>query len=97
MMDIAKALAFGWPNEQWTLSGDSYDGLNWQSQYPKPSLQELEAAWSDYILRRSVLVQIEELEASVTPRRLREAVTSQAGKDWLAGVDSQISVLRGQL
>jgi len=37
---------------------------------------------------------IRNLEASVTPRRLREAVLTEEGKIWLANVDSQIATLR---
>ena len=39
-------------------------------------------------------VQIQMLEASVTPRRIREATLTKTGKDWLAGIDSQIAQLR---
>jgi hypothetical protein len=47
--------------------------------------------------RSTALSQITALEATVTQRRLREAVTTDAGKTWLAGVDAQISALRGQI
>lgn len=40
--------------------------------------------------------QIVGLEATVTPRRIREAVLGIDG-GWLAGVDAQIAALRGQL
>jgi hypothetical protein len=45
----------------------------------------------------ALLEQIGIIEASVTPRRLREAALTEAGKAWLADVDSQIAVLRNQL
>lgn len=33
-----------YPNAQWTLNGDTYEGLNWLStDIPKPSLDVLEA------------------------------------------------------
>lgn len=37
---------------------------------------------------------IRDLEAQVTPRRLREAVLTPEGKAWLEGIDAQISALR---
>lgn len=37
---------------------------------------------------------IETLEASITARRLREAVLSDAGKAWLTDIEMQIQVLR---
>lgn len=40
--------------------------------------------------------QILALEKEVTDRRLREALLTEAGKAWLAAVDSQIETLRTQ-
>lgn len=45
---------------------------------------------------QSILNQIVDLEATVTPRRLREAVLS-ADSGWLAGVNEQIAALRRRL
>ena len=44
-----------------------------------------------------IIDQIKALEATVTQRRLREAVTTTDGKTWLAAVDAQIAALRAQL
>jgi len=33
------------PGELWELNGDDYDGLTWLSDTPKPSREELDAAW----------------------------------------------------
>jgi hypothetical protein len=41
--------------------------------------------------------QITALETTVTPRRIREAVLTEDGALWLAGVDAQIATLRAQL
>lgn len=41
--------------------------------------------------------QIQTLEQSVTQRRLREAIRTAPGKQWLETVDDQIVALRGQL
>jgi hypothetical protein len=38
-----------------------------------------------------------ELEASVTPRRLREAILTERGRDWLVNIYDQIEALRKQL
>ena len=43
------------------------------------------------------LATIATLEATVTPRRIREALTTAPGKTWLVAVDSQIAALRGSL
>ena len=42
----------------------------------------------------TALDEIRNLEASVTPRRLREAVLTEEGKAWLANIESQIATLR---
>jgi hypothetical protein len=43
MRDLTKALISLYPGAQWSLNGDSYDGLNWIStDKPKPTQKELE-------------------------------------------------------
>jgi len=41
--------------------------------------------------------EIQQLEQTVTPRRQRDAHASQAGKDWIAGVESAIAIERNKL
>ena len=38
-------LATNYPNSQWTLTGDTYDGLTWLDDTPQPTQAELDAAW----------------------------------------------------
>ena len=45
MTDYAAVLTANYPDAEWTLDGDTYDGLTWLSDTPKPSQQELDAAW----------------------------------------------------
>jgi hypothetical protein len=45
MTDYAAALEAIRPGAQWTLNGDTYDGLTWLDETPKPSQAELDAAW----------------------------------------------------
>ena len=45
MTDYAAVLTANYPGAQWTLRGDNYDGLTWLSDTPKPTQQELDAAW----------------------------------------------------
>lgn len=44
-MDIALILTKRYEGAQWTLEGDSYAGLTWLSDTPKPTLEELQAQW----------------------------------------------------
>jgi hypothetical protein len=41
--------------------------------------------------------EIEKLESTITPRRLRDALASDAGKSWVAAVEAKISTERGKL
>ena len=45
MTDYAAVLTANYSDAQWTLDGDTYDGLTWLSDTPKPSQAELSAAW----------------------------------------------------
>jgi len=41
MSDIVKGLIALRPNEEWSLDGDTYEGLVWLSETPKPSENEI--------------------------------------------------------
>ena len=41
--------------------------------------------------------EIERLEATITPRRLRDAIANDAGKSWVAAVEALIDTERGKL
>jgi hypothetical protein len=45
MTDYPAVLAANYPGSEWTLDGDTYDGLTWLSNTPKPTQQELDDAW----------------------------------------------------
>ena len=45
MIDYSLILATNYADKQWSLNGDSYDGLTWFSQTPKPTQSELNALW----------------------------------------------------
>ena len=45
MTDYPAVLKANYPEAEWTLDGDNYDGLTWLSNTPKPSQQELDDAW----------------------------------------------------
>ena len=46
MIDYTAILATNYVNDQWTLNGDTYDGLVWLSDTPKPTQAELDAQWA---------------------------------------------------
>jgi hypothetical protein len=43
-MNIPLTLNYLRPGEEWTLDGESYDGLTWLSNTSKPTEKEIEAA-----------------------------------------------------
>ena len=45
MIDYAAVLTANYPDALWQLDGDTYNGLTWLSDTPKPTQQELDAAW----------------------------------------------------
>ena len=45
MIDYAQILITNYVGKQWTLNGDSYDGLEWLDASPKPTQAELDALW----------------------------------------------------
>lgn len=47
MIDYTLILTVNYPNAQWSLNGDSYDGLTWLSDSPKPTQEHLDALWPE--------------------------------------------------
>ena len=43
-MNIPLTLNYLRPGEEWTLDGETYDGLTWLSDTPKPTEKEIKAA-----------------------------------------------------
>ena len=46
-MDIAQVLTRRFKGAEWTLNGETYDGLTWLSPDPKPTKKTLESHWAD--------------------------------------------------
>lgn len=49
MTDYAFILEKTHPGKEWTLDGDSYEGLVWLSDGDKPSKTALDAAWESHV------------------------------------------------
>jgi hypothetical protein len=45
MIDYTAILMANYAGSQWTLNGDTYDGLTWLDSTPKPTQAALDAAW----------------------------------------------------
>lgn len=42
-IDYAEVLTIKYPNAEWSLNGDDYEGLTWLSETQKPTKAELDA------------------------------------------------------
>ena len=62
MIDYTQILSINYPNKQWTLNGDFYDGLDWLDESPKPTQAELDALWES--TQAQVLAKQEQAEAT---------------------------------
>lgn len=56
MIDYTKILVNKYPGTIWALNGDTYDGLTWLSDTPKPSQAELDALWPQVQYENQVAV-----------------------------------------
>lgn len=45
MIDYGQILSTNYADKQWSLSGNSYDGLQWLDSSTKPTQAELDALW----------------------------------------------------
>jgi hypothetical protein len=45
MTDYAAVLTANYPDAEWMLEGDTYDGLTWSGPGDQPTQAELDAAW----------------------------------------------------
>jgi hypothetical protein len=46
-MNISAILTTKYPGAFWGLDGETYDGLDWRDESPKPTEAELEALWPE--------------------------------------------------
>lgn len=45
MIDYSLILTTNYADKQWIFAGDSYDGLDWHDESPKPTKEELDSQW----------------------------------------------------
>lgn len=49
MIDYPTILIRRYPGQEWVLNGDEYEGLDWISDTPKPSKEELDGLWEEVV------------------------------------------------
>ena len=57
----------------------------------------VEKKWADGKVARNAIAEIQRLESTITPRRIRDALANDAGKKWVADVEALIATERGKL
>jgi hypothetical protein len=75
MIDYAAILSLNYAGTQWSLNGDSYEGLEWLDSTPKPTQAELDALW------------IPTQEANSKSANKATASSLLAGTDWTTIAD----------
>jgi hypothetical protein len=75
------------------LEGQSYGKIISADENGYPILIDLAPPSESDLAKK----QIAEIEASITDRRLREAMLSTTGKSWLADRDAEIAALRAKI
>ncbi len=81
MIDYTAILTANYEGSAWSLNGDSYDGLTWLSDTPKPTQQELDDAWP--------AVQQARIDAQVAKQ-----ATKQSAIDKLAALGLTVDEIR---
>jgi hypothetical protein len=92
MIDYSAVLTFLYPDSEWTLNGDSYDGLTWLSDSPKPTKKSLEDAWPE-VQHANAVRRVEETRAEAyretsDPLFFQWQRGDATEADWLAAVEA---------
>jgi len=64
MTDYATVLIKKYPNAEWTLNGDDYEGLTWLSDTQKPTKKQLDDLWQ---------IVLEEIQAEIDTKAAAKA------------------------
>jgi hypothetical protein len=83
MIDYTAILSANYPGAQWNLVGDTYEGLEWLDETPKPTQAELDAQWPQVDYNN----QYAQVEA--TRRTQYEAQSDGLFFEWQRGTNTQ--------
>ena len=83
MIDYSAILATNYADQQWTLDGDTYDGLVWLSDTPKPTQAELDAQWPQVSYNSQVVI------VETNRRTQYEAQSDGLFFEWQRGTNTQ--------
>jgi hypothetical protein len=83
MIDYAAILSANYRSAQWTLDGDTYDGLTWLDSTPKPTQAELDAQWPAVAYNNAVAA------VETTRRTQYEAQSDGLFFEWQRGTNTK--------
>jgi hypothetical protein len=83
MIDYSAVLTANYSGSEWTLDGDSYDGLTWLSDTPKPTQAELDAQWPAVEYNKQVAA------VETTRRTQYEAQSDGLFFEWQRGTNTK--------
>jgi hypothetical protein len=83
MIDYTAILIANYPGTQWSLNGDTYDGLTWLDETPKPTQAELDAAWPQVNYNNQVTA------VETTRRTQYEAQSDGLFFEWQRGTNTK--------
>jgi hypothetical protein len=83
MIDYALILNANYPGTQWALDGETYDGLTWLDETPKPSQAELDAQWAQVDYNNQVAI------IETTRRTQYEAQSDGLFFEWQRGTNTK--------
>ena len=83
MIDYTAILIANYPGTQWSINGDTYDGLTWLDETPKPTQAELDAAWPQVNYNKQVTA------VETTRRTQYEAQSDGLFFEWQRGTNTK--------
>jgi len=83
MIDYALILTANYPGTQWSINGETYDGLDWLDETPKPTQAELDAQWPQVEYNNKVAT------VETTRRTQYEAQSDGLFFEWQRGTKTQ--------
>lgn len=93
-MDLTATINYLVPFADCDIDGGNYKTIAWRDKRPMPTWAEVRSAMLKAEESRSAKYEIRHMEDTITPRRIREAVLTKEGKEWLDQTNGAISALR---
>ena len=83
MINYPAILTANYSGAQWTLDGETYEGLTWLDSTPKPTQAELDAQWP------AVAYQQQNAQVETTRRTQYEAQSDGIFFEWQRGTNTK--------